>query len=163
MQKNIFLVLYCIGCRTQLHYLKNASTIKEIRDRVIRYVHVSAKRRRWKSRTGCRMWEIVSAECVFVCAWYAPAPKITVCFIRANIPMHFHAKAFVNHLVRDNHSSVSLPKSTTLRLFFRNAHTRIDPSTWMLASFARVCAFILQPSRTSRVFWKAHAICIRHS
>lgn len=107
MQKIFFLVLYCIGCRTQLHYLKNASTIEEIRDRGIRYVHVSAKRRRWKSRTGCSTQKLCEGRVWCVCAG---ATNHSV-LIQPNIPMHSVAKTIVNHLVRDNHSSVTLSKA----------------------------------------------------
>lgn len=109
MQKNIFQVLYCIGCRTQLHYLKKyASTINEIRDRGIRYVHVSAKRRRWKSCTGCSSRKIVTnapalksqcvhsaelSECIFMRAhlsitllWTITPPSV---YQKHNIPLIF--------------------------------------------------------------------------
>lgn len=106
-----------------------------------------------------------SSGCVcvcMICGECAGAKNHSV-FIRPNKPMHFHAKPFVNHLVHNSHPSVSLPKSTTCRLvfficvFFRNAHPRIDPSTFNgLATY--VCGLHYGRRVCLAYFVKKHAL-----
>lgn len=164
MQKIIFFsshALYCIDGRTQLHYLKNASTIKEIRDRGIRYVHVSAKRRRWKSRTGCSV-----CSSGRVCAWSvacAPAPKITVCLFGRNkqcISMRNHLSITLFTTVTP--PSVYQKHNMPFRFFFficvffsseMRIHVSIHPLSMDLR---RMCAvYTTAVAYVSRILWKS--------